>query len=216
MKWNSLSRSARNAILIGTLCSASYLAVYVARNVLSAVTPQMIDPGTGVTDEERIGFLSSVYFIMYAVGQLINGAIGDRIKAHFMISTGLLMAGVANVLFVYLPQNSVSSVLAYGISGFFLSMIYGPMTKVVAENTEPHHATRCSLGYTFSSFFGSPVAGIAAAALVWQSVVWVAGGALVSMAAVCLVLFLVMERRGIVKYGQYKTERRGKRAPWEC
>ena len=77
MKWNNLSRSARNAILIGTLCSASYLAVYVARNVLSAVTPQMIDPGTGVTDEERIGFLSSVYFIMYAVGQLINGAIGE-------------------------------------------------------------------------------------------------------------------------------------------
>ena len=210
MKWNSLSRSARNAILIGTLCSASYLAVYVARNVLSAVTPQMIDPGTGVTDEERIGFLSSVYFIMYAVGQLINGAIGDKIKAHFMISTGLLMAGVANVLFVYLPQNSVSSILAYGISGFFLSMIYGPMTKVVAENTEPHHATRCSLGYTFSSFFGSPLAGIAAAALVWQSVFWVAGGALVGMAAVCLVLFLVMERRGIVKYGQYKTEKKGK------
>lgn len=210
MKWNTLSQSARNAILIGALCSASYLAVYVARNVLSAVTPQMIDPVTGVTDKEQIGLLSSVYFTMYAVGQLINGAIGDKIKAHFMISTGLFMAGVANVLFVYLPQNAIPSVVAYGLSGFFLSMIYGPMTKVVAENTEPHHATRCSLGYTFSSFFGSPLAGVAAAALVWQSVFWVAGGALVGMAAVCLVLFLVMERRGIVKYGQYKPQKQGR------
>ena len=68
MKWNTLSQSARNAILIGTLCSASYLAVYVARNVLSAVTPQMIDPVTGVTNETQVGFLSSVYFTMYAVG----------------------------------------------------------------------------------------------------------------------------------------------------
>jgi hypothetical protein len=80
----------------------------------------------------------------------------------------------------------------------------------VAENTEPPHATRCSLGYTFSSFFGSPLAGVAAAALVWQSVFWVAGGALVGMAAVCLTLFLMMERRGIVKYGQYKPQKQGR------
>lgn len=31
--------SVRNAIFIGTLCSSSYLGVYFARNILSAVTP---------------------------------------------------------------------------------------------------------------------------------------------------------------------------------
>ena len=30
----------RNAIYIGTLCAVSYLAVYFARNILGAVTPQ--------------------------------------------------------------------------------------------------------------------------------------------------------------------------------
>ncbi len=51
-----------------------YLAVYVARNALSAASPQMIEAGVFTT--EQIGTLSSSYFIVYAVGQLINGAVG--------------------------------------------------------------------------------------------------------------------------------------------
>jgi hypothetical protein len=60
-------------------------------------------------------------------------------------------------------DNPDAAKFIYGMTGFFLSMIYAPMTKVVAENTEPIYATRCSLGYTFASFFGSPMAGVAAA-----------------------------------------------------
>lgn len=36
------NKNVRNAVYIGSLCSVSYLAVYVARNILGAVTPQMI------------------------------------------------------------------------------------------------------------------------------------------------------------------------------
>lgn len=207
----SEKKSVKNAVLIGTLCALSYLAVYIARNVLSAVTPQMIAPATGSTTEAFIGSLSSLYFIMYAVGQLINGAIGDRIKAHYMISFGLLLAGTTNLLFVLLPQNSIPAAAAYGMTGFFLSMIYGPMTKVVAENTDPVHATRCSLGYTFSSFFGSPLAGLLAAFLSWQSVFYVSSIILFFMAAVCLFSFLWMEKKGVVSYGRYRVEKNGAR-----
>ena len=33
----------KNAIYIGVLCSAAYLAVYIARNMLSAVTPELLE-----------------------------------------------------------------------------------------------------------------------------------------------------------------------------
>ncbi|MBQ7726089.1 MAG: hypothetical protein IJT66_02985, partial [Clostridia bacterium] len=58
--------SARNALWIGILCSVSYLAVYIVRNILSAVTPAIVKEGTFST--EQIGSLSSVFFIAYAVG----------------------------------------------------------------------------------------------------------------------------------------------------
>ena len=206
------SDKVRHAILLGTLCSVSYLAVYLARNILSAVTPQII--GEGIFTTEQIGSISSIYFICYAIGQLINGAIGDRIKARYMISGGLLFAGITNLIFSYTVAVPAMAFTAYGMTGFFLSMIYGPMTKVVAENTEPIYATRCSLGYTFASFFGSPSAGMIAAVLSWQSVFAVSSAALVVMAVIAFSCFLAFERRGIVKYGQYqrrKENENGKR-----
>ena len=95
----NLSNNAKKAIKIGSLCFFSYLAVYLARNVLSTVTPAMQSEGFS---KEAIGAASSVYFITYAVGQLINGAIGDRIKARYMMSFGMALAGVSNFLFSFL------------------------------------------------------------------------------------------------------------------
>ncbi|MBR5446732.1 MAG: MFS transporter [Clostridia bacterium] len=203
----SLSPAARKAILIGCMCSISYLAVYVARNILGAVSPQMISGGAFTT--ESIGTLSSVYFITYAVGQLINGSIGDKIPAKYMISFGLVLAGVGNLCFPLCADLPFAGYAAYGASGFFLSMIYGPMTKVVAENTEPIYATRCSLGYTFASFFGSPSAGILAAFLTWQSVFVTSSAMLLLMGCICFLAFTVFERRGIIVYGKYTRRRTG-------
>ena len=202
----TLSKNARNAIFLGGTCAVAYLAVYIARNVLGAVSPQMAEGG--ITDA-YLGNLSSLYFVCYAVGQLINGIIGDKIKARYMISFGLLLAGITNLTFSLLTEVSLTlALVAYGATGFFLAMIYGPMTKVVAENTEPLHATRCSLGYTFSAFFGSPLAGVLATFLAWQSVFTVSSIALFVCAVACFSVFLLLERRGVVKYGQYKTEKK--------
>ena len=165
--------SVRNAVFIGTLCSVSYLGVYFARNILSVVTPQMIE-NSGYT-EEYIGSISSMFFTFYAVGQLINGLVGDKIKSRYMISFGLLLAGICNALFPHTLDIPAAAHLTYGMIGFFLSMIYAPMTKVVAENTEPVYAARCCLGYTFASYLGSPAAGLAAAFLAWQAVFFSSG-----------------------------------------
>lgn len=196
----------RNAFFIGGMCSLSYLAVYLARNILGTVSPQMIESGAFTT--EQIGSLSSIYFVTYAVGQLINGTIGDKIKAKYMISFGLALAGVCNILFPLLSGSLFVAYAAYGMTGFFLSMIYGPMTKVVAENTDPIYATRCSLGYTFASFFGSPLAGVLAVVLSsWQGIFTVSSAALLSMGALCFIVFHIFEKHGIVKYNQYKAEK---------
>ena len=194
--------------MIGTLCSVSYFAVYIARNILSTVTPLMIEEGY---TEAYIGNISALYFTFYAIGQLINGAIGDKIKAKWMISVGLFGAAITNFIFPRMPLLPEAASIAYALSGFFLSMIYGPMTKVVAENTDPLHATRCSLGYTFASFFGSPSAGLLASFLPWKSVFTAGSATLAFMSVMVVVFFSVFERKGIVKYGQFKAEKKGVR-----
>ena len=206
-----MTANAKKAIKIGSMCFMAYLAVYLARNILSTVTPAM--QAQGFTKDD-IGIASSIYFYTYAVGQLINGAIGDRIKAKYMMTVGLFGAGICNLLFSYLNMANetygkipTAAYVAYGATGFFLAMIYGPMTKIVSENTEMPYTTRCSLGYTFASYFGSPSAGLLATFLVWHSVFAVSSAVLCTMAVALFISFTVFEHKGIITYGRFKRER---------
>lgn len=201
-----LKPSVKNAIYLGILCPIAYLSVYFARNILGVVSPQMVASGAGFT-EEYIGSLSSLYFICYAVGQVVNGWLGDRIKARYMVSIGLIFAGVCNLLFVSVSTSHTLAFFAYGLLGFALSMIYGPLTKVVAENVELRYAHRCHLGYTFASFFASPMVGICGALLSWQGVFMLGSGFLFVMAVLVFVFFLIFERKGVIQYGKFRREK---------
>ena len=189
------NKEAKNALYIALMCSLSYLAVYFAKNILSATTPQLIE--NGVVTQSSIGTFSSVYFVCYALGQLVNGMIGDKIKAKYMIGFGLVFAGISNFLFINFIFSPIFACIAYALMGVSLSMIYGPMTKTVAENTNPIYAPRCSLGYTVSSFLGSPFAGVAAAIFAWKMVFYFNTIALVIMGCVCFVVFMMFEKKGI-------------------
>ena len=198
-----INQKAREALVIGGVCATSYLAVYIARNVLSAVTPVIVE--NGAFTKEYIGNISSLFFIFYAIGQLMNGVLGDKIKARYMMSVGLLLAGASNIVFPYILNTPSVAKIAYGVTGLFLSMIYAPMTKVVAENTHPEYTTRCSLSYSLASYVGSPIAGVFAAVMVWQSVFTVSGIALFVMAIICFVCFTYLEKKGVIVHNRYKS-----------
>lgn len=198
MKKLSLKPEVKKALYLGILCFASYFAVYIVRNILSTVTPQMIEDGSFT--KESIGAFSSAFFTTYAVGQLINGIVGDRIKAKYMMGFGLILAGVANVVFTVFAASPIVTLVSYASLGFFLSMIYAPMTRLVAENTELVYATRCSVGYSFAALLGSPAAGLIAIFLTWKGVFNVGSTMLIVMGVACLVFITLLEKKGHVTY----------------
>lgn len=192
-----MNEHAKKAIRLGSLCTIAYLAVYVARNILGVVSPGMIE--TGRYTESYIGTISTGYLVAYACGQLINGAIGDKVIARYMISGGLLGAGICNLLLPFAPNLLLTTIL-YSISGFFLAMIYGPMTKTVSENVKQEYTARVALGYTMASLFGSPFAGVVAMLTNWEYSFMICGGILITMGVMVFLSFLRMERRGLVVY----------------
>jgi len=201
-----ISENAKKAIYIGSLCSISYLAVYIARNTLGAVTDKMEAAGYDLAYTGSIAFF---FFMCYGIGQLINGFAGDRFSPKWMICIGLFGAGISNIIFTFVIASPIAAKMAYGMTGIFLSMIYGPMAKIVAENTEPLYATRCTLGYTFSSLLATPSAQILAMFLVWEGVFGASSFLLILMAFLAFVFFSTFEKRGIITYGQYKTKGTG-------
>ncbi len=202
------SKEASHAVMLGGLCSLAYLVVYVVRNVLGACTPQMLESGTYST--EKIGVMSSVFFVVYALGQLVNGIIGDHIKAKYMMAIGLLGAGICNGVFL-LSEVGGAQIVLYGCSGFFLSMIYAPMTRVVAENTSVVYAERCGIGFSVAAFLGSPIAGLLAGATTWNLVFALCGSSLLVMAAAVFLLLGISEKKGIVRYREREQKKENSR-----
>ena len=179
MQRHHLKKEAVNAVILAVMCFISYLSVYFLRNILSAVSPQM--ESSGDFTATQTGMLGGVFFAAYAIGQLINGIIGDRIKAKYMMSIGLTLSGICHMLFVPLADSVILTTISYALVGFFLSMIYAPMTKVVSENVNLNYAQRCSIAYSFSAGLGSPVAGVCAAMMGWAAVFYLGGGLLVGI-----------------------------------
>ena len=191
------NKAVRNALFIGVLTSFSYLICYFARNILSVMSPQIVET-TNFT-VENIGTLSTANMLSYAVGQLVNGVLGDKIKGKYLISGGLIFSGICNFV-MGVAESFLVIIIAYSFVGFFLSMLYAPLTKLIAENTHPTHAIRCCLGLSFASLFGTPVAGIVAFFFDWKQAFIFCGGVLVFVGILFYSSVVAFERKGIVKY----------------
>ena len=198
---NSKKAKLKQAIALGGVSSTLYLFVYIVRNALSAIAPQMIENGIFTT--ETIGKMSSVFFICYAVGQLINGVLGDKIKAHNLICVGLVLSGISHFLIVYVTDNPFMACLLYALTGFFLSMVYAPMTKINSENVEIIYITKCALGVQIASLLGSPVAGVLASVLSWKLVFGVSSGLLFFTGILAYVFYVYCERKGLITYNRF-------------
>ena len=203
---NLKDKNIKNAFMIGTISTIVYLACYFSKNILSVVSPQMVAyPGISV---EFIGTLSTANMLFYAVGQLINGIIGDKVKTKYMVGGGLLLAGLCNVV-IGLCDVPMVMFIGYSLSGFFLSTLYAPLVKLIAENTQPIHAEKCCLGLSFASLFGVPIAGIVAFFFSWNYVFFVGGIILITIGIGFYISVCSMEKRSIVQ--NYVNERQKKK-----
>lgn len=190
-------KSVRVAVFLGGICSVSYLAVYIIRNMLSAVTPQLIET-TKVTNED-IGVISSAFFVTYAVGQLVNGILGDKIKAKYMVGFGLFISALMNwLLCVCIGERTIAAIV-YGMLGFFLSMIYAPMVKIISENTKLHHAENCNLALAFAALFGTPVAGVIAGLFSWKIAFYVISMVAALVGGIYFISISRMEKNGLIQ-----------------
>ena len=76
--------STSGVLSLGAICFLSYNACYVGRSILSAIMPEMAQATN--FSSSTLGLWGSMFFFTYGVGQIINGLMGDRIKAKWMVS----------------------------------------------------------------------------------------------------------------------------------
>ncbi len=199
------------ALQIGTVCIFSYLASYYMRHLLSVTTPGMLE--TGLFTKDAVASLSSVYFLIYAFGQLINGTIGDHVKPKNMVLIGLTICGGASILFTFVGSFLIQMIL-FGLMGFALSMLRGPLVKTISENTLPRYARICCVFFSFSSFAGPVIASLLAMFFDWRMTFIVAGLSCVAIGVCAYTVLTVLEKKGVIQPVVSQTKKEKKRV-WD-
>ena len=190
-----IKMNSKNARIIGIITVLSYVANYFLRNILGVLTPAILND-TSYT-KEYIALLSSVYMIAYAAGQLLNGVLGDVFKPKMMVLIGLLVAGVSTILFP-IVQYSALQIACFIVLGYCLSMLRGPLMKIITENTKPDHARIICVFFSFSSFAGPLIASLIAMIFRWKQAFIAAGILTVFVGIFAYISLSVMENKGFL------------------
>ncbi len=198
-----LLKEGKKAAVVGVSAILVYVANYYLRHVLGVLTPTLL--GSGFS-RDHIALLSSTYMLLYAAGQVLNGFLGDIFSPKKMASIGLFVSGCSMLAFPLIRNESLQ-IGCFAVLGFGLSMLRGPLMKIISENTKPNHARLICVFFSFASFAGPLIASLFAMMNGWRNAFYAAGGVAIAFAFAAYVAFTAMEKKGVISY--IKNEVRG-------
>ena len=109
----------------------TYACFYLCRVNISIAMPGIMGE-FGITKTER-GMVLTALLSAYAIGQFINGQLGDRFGARKIIALGVLGSVAMNLIFGFNTGVLISMILIWGLNGYFQSMGWSLSVKTVAN-----------------------------------------------------------------------------------
>lgn len=116
--------------LIFIIVYLAYTSIYIARVNLSMAGPGLEE--LSIVNTVQLGLLGSVFSCVFAMGRLINGAIGDKTPPWIMLTIGLSATGIANILIGILPPFFVIFFL-WAVNAYAQSMLWSSVLCVVSS-----------------------------------------------------------------------------------
>ena len=115
------------------LCALAYFSSYLMRYDYGAALSEILSAENIAKSDA--GLVSTALFVAYAVGQIVSGVLGDKIKPYRLIFFGLSLTALINILMPFAPGVTAMIVL-WGINGFAQAMLWPPLVRLMAENFE--------------------------------------------------------------------------------
>lgn len=78
------------------------------------------------------GAVSAAYFVFYAIGQLINGVLGDKLPPFWMVFVGLCVVIASNAMML-VAESGYAYVIWWGINGYGHSMLWSPVFYILSN-----------------------------------------------------------------------------------
>ncbi len=130
--------------VIVAVCSLVYFVSYFSRKDFAAAMAEMISDG--VIDKPLGGYISMAMFVLYGVGQLVSGFLGDRLPPAYLLAAGLFTTSLTNLLMPLLPSGAM--VALWAVNGFAQAMLWPPIVRILADNLSRDAFVRANLVVT--------------------------------------------------------------------
>ena len=167
----------------------SYTSTYILRLNLSCASSALEQIGR--LNTSQLAFLGGVFSMAYALGKLLNGGLGDRLKPWIMVSAGLLLAGVSNLVMGILPPYG-AMLVCWGLNAFGQSMLWGATLRLVSalfdEETARKRASVMGTSIAVGNVLGILITSWLVTNLGIRTVFWVPGALAVGLAAIVVLL----------------------------
>jgi OPA family sugar phosphate sensor protein UhpC-like MFS transporter len=162
-----------------------YTVFYVCRLALSVTKRPMLE--AGLVDAADLGAIGSAMLVTYGAGRFTNGILADRSNIRRLMSMGLLVSALLNVLFGAMSTAGAFVVL-WAVNGWFQSMGSAPSVVSMSQwFSRTERGTRYGLWSTAHAL-GEGVTFVGTAALVsalgWRWGFWGSGALGVAAALV--------------------------------
>ena len=109
----------------------TYASFYLLRVNISISMPEIMKEFS--LTKTDMGLVLSSLFLLYAIGQFINGQLGDKLNSRRIITFGLLSSSVLNIIFGFTGGILGFMVVIWGLNGYFQAMGWGPTVKAMAN-----------------------------------------------------------------------------------
>lgn len=108
----------------------TYAAYYLTRSNLAVAMPDMAAELS--FSKGQVGALGTGFFWFYAIGQLVNGQLGDRVSPRRFVFVGMLVSAGLSFAFGWFSSWGVLFIL-WSINGFFQATGWGPILRTLAN-----------------------------------------------------------------------------------
>ena len=152
----------------------TYASFYLCRVNISIAMPKIMEE-FGLT-KSNMGLVLSSLFLLYAIGQFVNGQLGDKVNSRRIITLGLLSSAVLNIIFGFSGGILGLMVVLWGLNGYFQAMGWGPTVKAMANwfpgDVRGKIAGRLGTSYIIGGAFSWFIAGSIAKYFNWRFTFW--------------------------------------------
>ena len=201
------------------LCAAIYFVSYVTRINYSAVLVEI------QKSEDYSKTVASVpltgLFVVYGIGQLISGFLGDKFSPEKIIFCGLITTSTMNILLPFSIASPVLMTVVWSINGFAQALMWPPIVKILARylRLEDYslNIVYIIMGGSLGTIFVYAMSPVVIALSSWKYVFFSAAVIAGIISAIWIVLVFRLEKHAVeieVDVPLTKTEKTGEAIPF--